>query len=145
MLWLLYGVPIETPPLQVHTPASHVVAKDAAALRPIRPLRTGQASPQDFGRQAAAQDRLGAADAGQQRASTTPIEAAAGADQNPPVQTAPQDRPAAGQQEISGALMGSRPGMQCNLDLCAGMYRSFRAADCTYQPYDGGPRRICER
>lgn len=27
---------------------------------------------------------------------------------------------------------------------CAASYNSFRAADCTYQPFDG-PRRICER
>jgi hypothetical protein len=34
---------------------------------------------------------------------------------------------------------------QCDLSLCASTYRSFRALDCTYQPYTGGPRRICER
>jgi BA14K-like protein len=28
---------------------------------------------------------------------------------------------------------------------CAGAYRSFRAADCTYQPFDGGARRFCEK
>jgi hypothetical protein len=36
-------------------------------------------------------------------------------------------------------------GGQCHVDLCAATYASFHAADCTYQPYDGGPRRICER
>jgi hypothetical protein len=28
---------------------------------------------------------------------------------------------------------------------CAGAYRSFRANDCTYQPFEGGPRRLCDK
>jgi penicillin-binding protein 1A len=36
-------------------------------------------------------------------------------------------------------------GGQCNADACAGKYSSFDAASCTYQPYDGGPRRRCEK
>ncbi len=32
----------------------------------------------------------------------------------------------------------------CNVRACSQEYRSFRASDCTYQPYRG-PRRICER
>jgi len=31
----------------------------------------------------------------------------------------------------------------CAIDACSSAYRSFRAADCTYQPY-GGPRKLCE-
>jgi hypothetical protein len=31
---------------------------------------------------------------------------------------------------------------RCDLSACAAHYRSFNAADCTYQPYDG-PRRFC--
>jgi membrane peptidoglycan carboxypeptidase len=34
---------------------------------------------------------------------------------------------------------------QCNVGGCARFYRSFDPSDCTYQPYFGGPRRICER
>ena len=37
------------------------------------------------------------------------------------------------------------PSAQCDLRLCASTYRSFRASDCTYQPYTGGPRQLCER
>lgn len=36
-------------------------------------------------------------------------------------------------------------GRQCNYRTCATAYRSFRSSDCTYQPYGGGPRRICQR
>lgn len=33
---------------------------------------------------------------------------------------------------------------QCNIQACSQAYRSFRASDCTFQPYRGA-RRICER
>jgi membrane peptidoglycan carboxypeptidase len=33
---------------------------------------------------------------------------------------------------------------QCNIRRCAMAYRSFRAEDCTFQPYEG-PREICTR
>jgi hypothetical protein len=33
---------------------------------------------------------------------------------------------------------------QCDYRGCASAYRSFRASDCTYQPY-GGQRRLCEK
>lgn len=31
----------------------------------------------------------------------------------------------------------------CAVDVCSNAYRSFRASDCTYQPYNG-PRKVCE-
>jgi hypothetical protein len=37
-----------------------------------------------------------------------------------------------------------RPVDACNYEACADAYRSFRADDCTYQPYDG-PRRRCDK
>jgi 1A family penicillin-binding protein len=39
----------------------------------------------------------------------------------------------------------ARSRAQCNYDICAQTYSSFRADDCTYQPYDGGARRLCRR
>jgi hypothetical protein len=32
----------------------------------------------------------------------------------------------------------------CNVSACSASYRSFRASDCTYQPYEGA-RRLCTR
>jgi hypothetical protein len=32
----------------------------------------------------------------------------------------------------------------CNIAACSASYRSFRASDCTYQPYDG-ERRVCTK
>jgi penicillin-binding protein 1A len=34
---------------------------------------------------------------------------------------------------------------QCNHEVCASIYGSFNPSDCTYQPYGGGPRKICDR
>jgi BA14K-like protein len=34
---------------------------------------------------------------------------------------------------------------QCNLDVCARLYRSFDPSDCTFQPNSGGARRTCDR
>src|SRR5579859_1855463 len=34
---------------------------------------------------------------------------------------------------------------QCNIPACEAFYHSFRASDCTYQPYWGGPRQYCAR
>lgn len=44
----------------------------------------------------------------------------------------------------SGSGTQFRPA-QCDYNFCAGKYRSFDASNCTYQPYTGGPRRLCER
>lgn len=36
------------------------------------------------------------------------------------------------------------PAPKCNVEVCTSAYRSFTAADCTYQPSDG-PRRLCTK
>jgi membrane peptidoglycan carboxypeptidase len=33
----------------------------------------------------------------------------------------------------------------CDHQACARAYQSFRASDCTYQPYSGSSRRLCEK
>ena len=75
----------------------------------------------------------------------TQADPGAGADEPQLARTEPQDRrPAAKQQEISTTLTNLRPRAQCNVDLCAATYKSFHAADCTYQPHGAGPRSVCE-
>ncbi|ODN72242.1 PBP1A family penicillin-binding protein [Methylobrevis pamukkalensis] len=49
----------------------------------------------------------------------------------------PAERPAAATQVAADGAM-------CNIDVCSRFYRSFRASDCSYQPYRGA-RRLCER
>jgi BA14K-like protein len=34
---------------------------------------------------------------------------------------------------------------QCNLVVCARLYRSFDPSDCSYRPNSGGARRTCDR
>jgi 1A family penicillin-binding protein len=40
---------------------------------------------------------------------------------------------------------GAAPPASCNVDACERTYSSFDASDCTYQPYGGGARRLCEK
>jgi hypothetical protein len=35
--------------------------------------------------------------------------------------------------------------VRCNLNVCARFYMSFNSSDCTYQPYHGGPRQLCDK
>lgn len=62
-----------------------------------------------------------------------------------PVMPEARDRyPGAGQQQALGSPADQHAGMQCRADLCAATYKSFNAADCTYQPFGGGARSVCE-
>lgn len=46
-------------------------------------------------------------------------------------------------QPVSAQASIPTPAGACAIQACASAYRSFRASDCTYQPYDG-PRKMCE-
>jgi membrane peptidoglycan carboxypeptidase len=48
---------------------------------------------------------------------------------------------AEGTEPTSPSQASTQP--QCNQTACAVRYNSFRASDCTYQPYSG-PRRLCD-
>jgi hypothetical protein len=71
---------------------------------------------------------------------------ALGVDQPQPASAVPADHPPAGRLEALSTPVTDLPTpLQCNVDACAGKYASFHAADCTYQPHGGGPRRVCEQ
>ncbi|MCK9919675.1 BA14K family protein [Microbacteriaceae bacterium K1510] len=55
---------------------------------------------------------------------------------------APATTAAAEASEARAQAPSAPPG--CNVSACEAHYKSFRAADCTYQPNDG-PRRLCRR
>lgn len=62
---------------------------------------------------------------------------------------APQQQFTPAQPAQSAAAPAATPvtqpsGPQCDVSACAAAYRSFNAADCTYQPFEGG-RRLCEK
>ena len=44
----------------------------------------------------------------------------------------------------TGMMTSEKPAPSCNVRACSRSYRSFRASDCTYQPYRG-ERRLCEK
>jgi penicillin-binding protein 1A len=54
----------------------------------------------------------------------------------------PADQPANASPVTQVASGQAAPGF-CDVQACAGTYGSFRASDCTYQPFSGGPRRLC--
>jgi membrane peptidoglycan carboxypeptidase len=58
--------------------------------------------------------------------------------QNAQVAAAPSDQPQADDTTDQASVSGA-----CDVPACAGVYSSFRASDCTYQPYTGGQRRVC--
>jgi penicillin-binding protein 1A len=48
------------------------------------------------------------------------------------------------QSPVPSAAIAGEPGRQCNVPVCERYYHSFRASDCTYQPY-WGERQYCDR
>jgi hypothetical protein len=80
-----------------------------------------------------------------QRAAPAPA-AQMGAPIVPPT-LAPPDKPElpATAAPAQAAVPAAAPAqVRCNIDACTAAYRSFRPADCTYQPVDG-PRRLCTK
>jgi len=54
----------------------------------------------------------------------------------------PGAKRAEAQMSVGGQSSSDQP--RCDVESCERYYRSFRASDCTYQPY-GGPRQYCTR
>lgn len=68
-----------------------------------------------------------------------------------PGAAAPASAPLNAADQTPASIVAAEPGAtaatpapKCNVDVCANSYRSFTAADCTYQPRDG-PRRLCTK
>ncbi len=166
-IWALYGSPFEPRKTHAEAPSLRLEAAKSEAPGRAGPLAVTGAPPQHVEHEPAAPGQPGAklsfpqvassgaappaqfsgssANAVEPAKTTNQTQAAAraGRDQPQSARTETQDaRLAALQQEISRALP---PRMQCNVSLCAARYKSFHATDCTYQPYGGGPRSVCER
>jgi hypothetical protein len=75
---------------------------------------------------------------------------AAEASPKQPAAASPQQA-AAGASPNAGTSFAQAPGSQaagaprCDYEACARTYHSFRASDCTYQPFRGAPRLQCEK
>jgi len=68
-----------------------------------------------------------------------------------PGAAAPASAPLNAADQTPASIVAAEPGAaaatpapKCNVEVCANSYRSFTAADCTYQPSDG-PRRLCTK
>jgi 1A family penicillin-binding protein len=57
----------------------------------------------------------------------------------------PMARSASAAPQVGAGTTAAAAPQQCNVEACARSYSSFDPADCTYQPYGGGQRRLCER
>jgi 1A family penicillin-binding protein len=44
----------------------------------------------------------------------------------------------------NGSAAQAATNRSCDVNACARRYRSFDPTDCSYQPYGGGPRRLCD-
>lgn len=74
-----------------------------------------------------------------QAANATPAPPAA-TNEPAPNSQANNTQPAA---TTGSAVRASIPAGACAIEACASAYRSFRASDCTYQPFEG-PRKQCD-
>ena len=52
--------------------------------------------------------------------------------------------PAGASGDAAAAAAPAQAPPQCDVDACTEAYASFRASDCTWQPYEG-PRRLCTK
>ena len=161
----LFGLDLLTSPLPPQKPAAHIVrnvdapanklaqraadqrdeAKEGNANSPLTPLYpTNPAANKDVRMvysptnettgsavNTVKSETTGAASA---ESSGPPAQAPAAAPAPAPVQTAatPPLQPAV--QKTAG---------HCDVQACSSAYKSFRASDCTYQPFEGA-RRVCE-
>ena len=173
MLWVIFGSPLEPRHSAPDTPGLRAEAASNASLSRGSTGNAAKPSQPGTGPVAEAPIPPGPSPAGavqqEKPAEQTKVDAQTGSNQPQPGRTPTQDRgpgtgpeqnsgtltdqrpeetqnrgPGASKPENAAALTDQRPGMQCSVDLCAATYKSFNAADCTYQPYGGGPRSICQ-
>ena len=72
------------------------------------------------------------------------VPSTAGATSGTAATTVGQSQASSNGSEPTGTPAGDAQNAQCNVPACEHYYSSFRAADCTYQPYSG-PRQRCDR
>jgi hypothetical protein len=144
--WLTSPPPQPKPAVQAANAAKPVpkVEGPTAALSPVYPrkveaadtMASAQSSPQQAQQpqtpQPQTQQQQTAALAQKPQAETTGAAPPSEEAKQPAVVTA------------SVQPVASSANNACDVQACANAYRSFRASDCTYQPFDGA-RRVCEK
>jgi len=144
-----------TPAAPVTKPAREAKrAADTRALSPIYPAHPAAPKAEAQTAQPETADAAPPSDAAapsDQRAWTTQPphqQAPTAPSQN---QQAPATQPASDQPAAATPASGpstapavAQSNAHCNVQACAAAYLSFRASDCSYQPYDGA-RQVCTR
>ena len=128
------ALPAQQPEPPASMPQSATSQQPALATQPVPPQQSPVPSAQ---REVAPQPGIQ-----QSRAETT---GAAVREENRTQAADPANPSNRADNSQQQATLGSSRN-RCDIQACAGAYRrSFRASDCTYQPFDGGPRRLCEK
>jgi hypothetical protein len=158
--WLTSPAPQPKPVVQAaNVPAPpRKVEGPTEALSPVypKPAETAAAAPtsapQSQPQQSQAQPQQSQPQQPQQAPSnTTPAPAAIAANPEPQKPAAETTGVAARTEDSRESATATAVSAQattsnnrCDVQACSGAYQSFRASDCTYQPFEG-PRRICEK
>jgi len=121
---------------------------DNRALTPVYPAspaapQAGPAAPQPAA-QAVGNTAPGAGSNAAQAQAQPQAQASSADAEKPPVQAAQAQANNQSSQQPQAAADTQQAANHCNVQACSAAYQSFRASDCTYQPYDG-PRRVCMR
>jgi hypothetical protein len=150
--WLTTPAPQPKPAVQASAPPPRPqVEGPSAALSPIYPKRVEPAAPP-------VQNNVASATGG---TTSAKAEAAAPRADDPPKTAAKVETAQKPVAETTGAATrvddagktksaetpntseeAAGSSNRCDVRACAGAYKSFRASDCTYQPFDG-TRRVC--
>jgi hypothetical protein len=138
---------LSSPP---HPPAKHPVQvastqSPAAVKKPVKPAVTPK--PRDVAKTSVEAAKTSVVAAKPAPAATTDATAVgttatASADTSepdPPSGSIPVPADAAAMADAAVS-----PAPRCDVQACGVAYRSFRASDCTWQPFDG-PRRFCDK
>ena len=125
------------------TPPRPKVEGPNAELSPVYPKKLGPVQPSS----AAANDTAAKIETGQKPAAETTGVATRADDSNRSAIASPPDD-AQNAQAYAAPPKKNAPdeaaasNNRCDVQACASAYKSFRASDCTYQPF-GSPRRLC--
>jgi len=141
--WLTSPAPQPKPAIQASAPPPPKVEGPSAALSPVYPKKAETVETTANAQQPPpAQPQAGNQSQPPQQkpqAETTGMGTRA---ENP---TPPTTPPAQAGVQRASAVPPEATNNRCDIQACASTYRSFRASDCTYQPFDGGERRLCAK
>jgi hypothetical protein len=117
-------------------PATHAVASDQRK-QPTKPVPYVASQQGASEKTANAQPITPPTGASPVTASTTPVETAAKKAETEEPEVAKPD-------QVEGIASGAAGPTACDIGACSTAYQTFRASDCSYQPYEG-PRRLCTK